>query len=61
MAKKERKDPRQRLGTSQKSVVVLSVRLPRDEYIKIVDKCKEVDLTLSNYIRYCILPEKVDA
>jgi hypothetical protein len=54
---KKRKDPRQRLGSSQKkSVATISVRVTIDEYNKIVELCKERDVTLSEYIRGNIIP-----
>jgi hypothetical protein len=52
-----RKDPRQRLGTSQKkSVVTISLRVSIEEYNKIVDVCKEKDITMSEYIRTNVVP-----
>ena len=54
---KKRKDPRQRLGSSQKkSVATISVRVTMDEYNKIVELCKDRDMTLSEYIRESIVP-----
>lgn len=53
----KRKDPRQRLGTSQKkSVVTISLRVSIEEYNKIVDVCKEKDITMSEYIRANVVP-----
>jgi len=55
--RKKRKDPRQRLGTSQKkSVVTISVRVTTEEYSKIVSTCKDKDITLSEYVRESIIP-----
>jgi hypothetical protein len=54
---KKRKDPRQRLGSStKKSVATISVRVTMDEYNKIVEICKDRDVTLSEYIRASIIP-----
>jgi hypothetical protein len=50
--KKQRRDPRQRLGSSRKDkVMTVSIRLTRPQYEVLVDKCKQEDVTLSNYIR----------
>jgi hypothetical protein len=50
--KKQRKDPRQRLGSSSKDkVMTVSIRLTKPQYQVLVDKCKQEDVTLSNYIR----------
>jgi hypothetical protein len=49
---KQRKDPRQRLGSSQKDkVMTVSIRLNKPQYQVLVDKCKTDGITLSNYIR----------
>lgn len=50
--KKQRRDPRQRLGSSVKDkVMTVSIRLTKPQYEVLVDKCKQEDITLSNYIR----------
>ena len=50
--KKQRRDPRQRLGSSRKDkVMTVSIRLTKPQYQALVDKCKQEDVTLSNYIR----------
>jgi hypothetical protein len=49
---KQRKDPRQRLGSSKKDkVMTVSIRLAKPQYQVLVDKCKQDNITLSNYIR----------
>lgn len=59
MEKKRRKDPRKRLGTSQKkAVVTISVRVNLEEYNGIVGLCKERDMTLSEYIRGRIIVQQ---
>lgn len=56
MTKKPRKDPRKRLGTGkEKSVVLVSVRLPYEEYQRIVYLCKDNDITMSQYVRNKIM------
>lgn len=60
MEKKKRKDPRQRLGSSQKSVVTISLRVSKDEYDKIVSVCKNREMTLSEYVRKSIVPSAAD-
>jgi hypothetical protein len=58
MEKKIRKDPRQRLGTSKKkSIVTISTRIPHDDYMRVVELCKNKNLTLSEYIRNTVVPE----
>ena len=50
--KKQRRDPRQRLGSSVKDkVMTVSIRLTKPQYQVLVDKCRQEDITLSNYIR----------
>lgn len=49
---KKRIDPRRRLGTSTKDkVMTVTIRLTKPQYQVLVDKCKEDNITLSNYIR----------
>lgn len=56
--KKQRKDPRQRLGSSQKDkVMTVSIRLTKPQYQVLVDKCKQEDVTLSNYIRLILFKQ----
>ena len=55
---KQRKDPRQRLGSSQKEkVMTVSIRLTKDQYQVLVDKCNNDGITLSNYIRLTLFKQ----
>jgi ribosome-interacting GTPase 1 len=55
---KQRKDPRQRLGSSQKDkVMTVSIRLNKPQYQVLVDKCKNDGITLSNYIRLTLFKQ----